>query len=243
MDILNAALNINQSHENDVLARLTTVWGENLNPEHVLEEYPRPQLKRDNYTILNGYWNYAITRTPDIPEAYDGKILVPFSPESILSGVEKQLQPEEYLWYERSIFISAEEYTSLPLACEHSPSSKRLILHFGAVDQIAHVYLNGKTVCTHSGGYLPFEADITPFLREGNNSLSVCVQDTSDTSYHTRGKQTLKRGGMFYTAQSGIWQTVWMEWVPKTYIRKLYLTPDYDKGEVHIRIPVPYTNL
>ncbi len=89
MDILNAALNINQSHENDVLARLTTVWGENLNPEHVLEEYPRPQLKRDNYTILNGYWNYAITRTPDIPEAYDGKILVPFSPESILSGVEK----------------------------------------------------------------------------------------------------------------------------------------------------------
>lgn len=88
MDILNAALNINQSHENDVLARLTTVWGENLNPEHVLEEYPRPQLKRDNYTILNGYWNYAITRTPDIPEAYDGKILVPFSPESILSGVE-----------------------------------------------------------------------------------------------------------------------------------------------------------
>ena len=94
MDILNAALNINQSHENDVLARLTTVWGENLNPEHVLEEYPRPQLKRDNYTILNGYWNYAITRTPDIPEAYDGKILVPFSPESILSGVEKQLQPD-----------------------------------------------------------------------------------------------------------------------------------------------------
>ncbi len=236
MDILNAALNINQSHENDVLARLTTVWGENLNPEHVLEEYPRPQLKRDNYTILNGYWNYAITRTPDIPEAYDGKILVPFSPESILSGVEKQLQPEEYLWYERSIFISAEEYASLPIVCGHSPSSKRLILHFGAVDQIAHVYLNGKTVCTHSGGYLPFEADITPFLREGNNSLSVCVQDTSDTSYHTRGKQTLKRGGMFYTAQSGIWQTVWMEWVPKTYIRKLYLTPDYDKGEVHIRI-------
>ena len=236
MDILDAARNINKSHENDVLARLTTVWGETLDPEHVLEEYPRPQLKRDNYTVLNGYWNYAITPTPDMPEEYDGKILVPFSPESILSGVERQLQPEEFLWYERTIFITPEEYAALPAACGNPLSSKRLILHFGAADQIAHVYLNGRTVCTHSGGYLPFEADITSFLRKGANSLSVCIQDVSDTSYYTRGKQTLKRGGMFYTAQSGIWQTVWMEWVPETYIHKLSLTPDYDKRELHIRM-------
>ena len=102
MDILNCARNINKSHETDVLARLTTVWGENLDPEHILDEYPRPQLKRDNYTILNGYWNYAITKSPALPGSYDGKILVPFSPESILSGVERQLKPDEYLWYERS---------------------------------------------------------------------------------------------------------------------------------------------
>lgn len=228
MDILDCARNINKSHENDILARLTTVWGEGLDAEHVLEEYPRPQLKRNNYTILNGYWRYAVTRSGDMPTAYDGTILVPFSPESILSGVERQLQPGEYLWYERGIFITAEDYASL--------SSQRLILHFGAVDQAASVYLNGKKVCSHLGGYLPFEADLTPFLREGCNSLSVRVKDASDASYHSRGKQTLKRGGMFYTAQSGIWQTVWMEWVPENHIQKLYLTPDYDKGELRIQI-------
>lgn len=263
MDILNCIRNINKSHENDVLARLTTVWGERLNPEHVLEEYPRPQLKRDNYTILNGYWNYAITHSSAFPASYDGKILVPFSPESLLSGVERQLQPEEYLWYERSIFLSAEEFSSLTATgqeshddcrsyddcrshddCKshnihvgHNPSAgKRLLLHFGAVDQYACVYLNGQNVCRHTGGYLPFEADITPFLKEGENSLAVCVRDVSDTSYHTRGKQTLKRGGMFYTAQSGIWQTVWMEWVPENYIQKLYLTPDFDGSSLHIRM-------
>lgn len=239
MDILNCIRNINKSHENDVLARLTTVWGERLNPEHVLEKYPRPQLKRDNYTILNGYWNYAITHSSAFPASYDGKILVPFSPESLLSGVERQLQPEEYLWYERSIFLSAEEFSSLTAAGRESHDdcrSKRLLLHFGAVDQYAHVYLNGQSVCRHTGGYLPFEADITPFLKEGENSLAVCVRDVSDTSYHTRGKQTLKRGGMFYTAQSGIWQTVWMEWVPENYIQKLYLTPDFDGSSLHIRM-------
>ncbi|MCI9110157.1 MAG: glycoside hydrolase family 2 [Lachnospiraceae bacterium] len=239
MDILNCARNINKSHETDVLARLTTVWGENLDPEHILDEYPRPQLKRDNYTILNGYWNYAITKSPALPGSYDGKILVPFSPESILSGVERQLKPDEYLWYERSIPLSADDFTALSLT-GHSgqgfSACRRLILHFGAVDQSARVYLNGKGVCSNTGGYLPFEADITPFLKEGENSLVVCVRDVSDTSYHTRGKQTLKRGGMFYTAQSGIWQTVWMEWVPANYIRKLYLTPDFDNSKLHIRM-------
>lgn len=236
MDILDCLRSINKSHENDVLARLTTVWGEGLDPEHVLEEYPRPQLKRDNYTILNGYWNYAITASSRIPSVYDGKILVPFSPESILSGVERQLKPDEYLWYERSIFISSDEYACLSADHAGSSFSKRLLLHFGAADQKASVYLNGYMVCTHIGGYLPFEADITSFLREGENSLAVCVQDVSDTSFHARGKQTLKRGGMFYTAQSGIWQTVWMELVPEHYIQKLYLTPDYDKKELHIRM-------
>ncbi len=232
MDIMDAALNINKNREDDILARLTTVWGENLSPDHVLEEYPRPQLKRDNYQILNGYWNYAITNSSAAPSAYDGRILVPFSPESILSGVERQLKPHEYLWYERNVSVTPEEYRS----------GKRLLLHFGAVDQYAVVYVNGKKVCTHMGGYLPFEADITDSIQEGDNSLTLRVWDTSDTSYHSRGKQTLKRGGMYYTAQSGIWQTVWTEWVPKAHIRKLYLTPDYDKKELEIRLLVSGRN-
>ncbi|NLL77850.1 MAG: glycoside hydrolase family 2 [Clostridiales bacterium] len=225
MDIIDAAKNINKTHEDDILNKLYTKWGEALNPEHVLEEYPRPQFKRENYTILNGYWNYAFTASSDIPAVYDGKILVPFSPESILSGVERQLKPDEYLWYERTITCDV-------------PDSQRLILHFGAVDQHATVYINGKEVCTHHGGYLPFEADITPFLHDSDNSLLVRVQDFSDTSYHARGKQTLKRGGMFYTAQSGIWQTVWMEWVPENHIRKIKITPDYDKGEVFLLLHI-----
>ena len=98
------------------------------------------------------------------------------------------------------------------------------------------MYVNNQKACSHIGGYLPFEADITAFLQVGENSLIVCVTDVSDTSYHSRGKQTLKRGGMFYTAQSGIWQTVWMEWVPETYIQKLYLTTDYDKHEINIKV-------
>lgn len=232
MDIMDAALNINKNREDDILARLTTVWGENLSPDHVLEEYPRPQLKRDNYQILNGYWNYTITNSSAAPSAYDGRILVPFSPESILSGVERQLKPHEYLWYERNVSVTPEEYRS----------GKRLLLHFGAVDQYAVVYVNGKKVCTHMGGYLPFEADITDSIQEGDNSLTLRVWDTSDTSYHSRGKQTLKRGGMYYTAQSGIWQTVWTEWVPKAHIRKLYLTPDYDKKELEIRLLVSGRN-
>ena len=253
MDIIDAALNINKTHEDDVLARLTTVWGENLDPEHVLEEYPRPQWKRGNYTVLNGYWNYAVTTSPETPSSYDGRILVPFSPESMLSGVERQLQPGEYLWYERTLTITPEEYRMLSTAhtvCQDGSrpadgTSQRLLLHFGAVDQIAAVYLNGQKICSHTGGYLPFEADITAYIKEGSNSLSLRVQDFSDTSFHSRGKQTLKRGGMFYTAQSGIWQTVWTEWVPENYIRKLYLTPNYDKMEVNLRLiassgrPVP----
>ena len=255
MDIIDAALNLNKTHEDDVLARLTTIWGENLDPEHVLEEYPRPQLKREQYIILNGYWNYAFTGSYTEPSSYDGQILVPFSPESILSGVERQLTPHEYLWYQRTISITAEEYHSL---CTHTTpasqntdaapadthsfpdngSGKRLILHFGAVDQHATVFLNGREVCAHMGGYLPFEADITSYIQEGDNSLTLRVWDSSDASYHSRGKQTLKRGGMFYTAQSGIWQTVWMEWVPEAYIRKIYLTPDYDKQEIRLRLIV-----
>lgn len=204
--------------------QLFTTWGEHLNPEQVLTEYPRPQLKRDNYMNLNGYWNYCISTEPIMPEKYDGRILVPFSPESVLSGVNRQLKPEEILWYERIVKI------------DRKPLGKRCILHFGAVDQFCEVYINHQKVMEHNGGYLPFEVEITRLLEEGVNLLSLKVTDVSETSYHSRGKQKLKRGGMFYTAQSGIWQTVWMEWVPDLYIKQLKITPLVDQKAVKLEI-------
>jgi len=211
--------------------QLYTEWGEKLDPKHVLEEYPRPQLKRDNYTILNGYWNYCITEKKTKPERFDGKILVPFSPESILSGVNRQLKPGEYLWYERQVTLQ----TYMP--------GRRCILHFGAVDQSCEVYVNKHKVAEHKGGYLPFSIDITESLRLIDNLLTVRVTDVSDTSYHSRGKQKLKRGGMYYTAQSGIWQTVWYEWVPERYITSLKITPDIDTDTVELLINLNHSNL
>ncbi len=204
--------------------QLFTVWGETLDPEAVLQEYPRPQLRRDNYTILNGYWEYAIRKDAGEPKVYDGRILVPFSPESVLSGVNRQLQPGEYLWYRRELHM------------ESLQSGRRLILHFGAVDQSCEIYLNNTKVARHQGGYLPFSVDITKDVKEGANLLVVRVEDKSDTSYHSRGKQKLLRGGMFYTAQSGIWQTVWYEWVPDTYIESIKITPRVERGEVELQI-------
>lgn len=204
--------------------QLYTEWGEALDPENVLTEYPRPQLRRDNYTILNGYWNYAITRESAKPKEFDGKILVPFSPESILSGVSRQVRPGEFLWYERSLTFK----TGKP--------GMHCILHFGAVDQSCEVYCNHTLVARHGGGYLPFSIDITKEIREGDNLLTLKVTDPSNTSYHSRGKQRLVNGGMWYTAQSGIWQTVWYEWVPDRYITCIKITPDVSKGEIELQI-------
>ena len=207
------------------MKQLYTRWGKNIDPKHVFSEYPRPLLVRGSYINLNGYWDYAFTDTFRKPEKYDGRILVPFSPEAALSGVKRQLQPEEYLWYQRTIDIEGARL-----------KGQRLILHFGAVDQACVVYVNGQNVGRHTGGYLPFELDITEYVHNGTNELTVAVKDRSDTSYHARGKQKLKAGGMFYTAQSGIWQTVWMEYVPEVYVAELEAIPDIDRGVVRIRI-------
>ncbi len=203
--------------------KLTTIWGEKLDRENVLTEYPRPQMIRDSYTILNGTWEYAFSgvgagKANTMPEA-EGEILVPFSPECDLSGVGRQLKPDEHLWYRRSISVSDDEYRSA------KRGEKRLLIHFGAVDQVAVIYVNGNEEMTHTGGFLPFSVDVTHAIRPGQNELVVRVRDFSDTSYHARGKQKLKRGGMFYTAQSGIWQTVWYEWVPEAYIT--YISTEY----------------
>lgn len=224
MNLIDAAKSVIRSHEEDKLIPLTTVFGEALDANNVLPEYPRPQLVRDSYTNLNGMWDYAITSTDKVPENFPGQILVPFSPEATLSGVCRQLQPGEYLWYRRL----------LPIDSAALSDGKRVILHFGAVDSHAQVMINGHMAVAHEGGYLPFEADITPFLLAENNILLVRVQDFSDTMSHSRGKQTLKRGGIFYTAQSGIWQSVWMEYVSPCYIQKMQTICDYDSRKVNV---------
>ncbi|MBQ4559815.1 MAG: glycoside hydrolase family 2 [Tyzzerella sp.] len=230
MRIKDALANIHKEHVDDTLIPLYTPWGENLDKSNVWQEYPRPQMQREHYQMLHGEWDYAIVpKSEEYEFESQGKILVPFSPETLLSGVERQLKPNEYLWYRKILTFTEEE-------CQRKEKKERCILHFDAVDQQATVYVNGIELCRHYGGYLPFEVDITDYVSEEACVLQVRVQDESDTSYHTRGKQTLKRGGMFYTAQSGIWQSVWYEWVPENYVKRMKITPDYDKATVTIKL-------
>lgn len=224
MNFKDALKSIIKPHEDDIFTPLTTVFSENLDKEHVWPEYPRPQMVRDSYINLNGSWDYAITGTAVPPTVFQGSILIPFSPEAPLSGVNRHLQSEEYLWYR----------TALPVNYAALYSGKHLILHFGAVDYLSELYINGQSVLTHEGGYLPFEADITPYLFPENNILLLKVQDFTEVKSQARGKQTLKRGGIFYTAQSGIWQSVWMEWVNPSYIKDLKIQTDYDSRKVSV---------
>ena len=201
---------------------MKTVWGEQLNQNAVLQEYPRPQLRRKSYVNLNGSWDYAITDNDAYPSKFDGKILVPFSPEAELSGVNRTLLPGQTLWYRRTLDLTQEK-------------GKRLLIHFGAIDQRAMVYCNGHLVCKHVGGYTAFAADVTDALAE-ENELVVQVRDDTDACQLSRGKQKTKRGGIWYTPQSGIWQTVWAEWVPENYIRALKITPDLENSRVHWKV-------
>lgn len=210
--------------------QLSTEWGKNLDREAILQEYPRPTLRRDSYMNLNGEWDYAISEKDDFPNEYDGKILVPFSPETLLSGVERQLQPEEYLYYRRMIDLTEEFCGGINQKKGH------LLLHFGAVDQECLIYVNHNFAGAHVGGYLPFTLNITRYVSLGENEIQVVVKDKTDESFHSRGKQKLEAGGMFYTAQSGIWQTVWMEYVPDLYIRELKIQPMYDEKKLRIKI-------
>lgn len=205
------------------MKQLKTEYSGRITAQTALSDYPRPSLVRFSYLNLNGMWQYAITHNSAIPQHFDGHILVPFSPECSLSGVMRQLKPGQFLWYMRTLSVAKPQ------------PGKRFLLHFGAVDQEAVVYINRIQAGSHQGGYLPFTLDITDLLQSGDNELIVRVTDQSDTSWHSRGKQSLKPGGMFYTAQSGIWQTVWAEVVPANYIQGIFYFADYDNSCLHMK--------
>lgn len=203
--------------------KLYTRWGKDLDPKNVLQEYPRPQLQRDSYINLNGEWNYAIYPKAEEFEGYQGKIVVPFSPECLLSGVGKVVTPTDKIYYRRTFNV------------EKSFIKDKTIIHFGASDYRTKVWLNDVSFGRHSGGFMPFSVDISSAIKEGENEIRIEVTDPTDTRYISRGKQSLNSGGIWYTPQSGIWQTVWMESVDKVYIEKLKIIPDIDNNVINIK--------
>jgi hypothetical protein len=209
-------------------APLMTKWGKKVTPENAWPEYPRPQLVRKNWQNLNGLWDYAITtQQAGRPENWDGTILVPFCPESALSGVGKSVGSSKALWYRKTFTVPAEW------------KGKRLLLHFGAVDWATTVEVNNKGVGNHKGGFDPFSFDITDALKDGENVIIMRTWDPTDAAAQPRGKQVSKPGGIWYTPVSGIWQTVWLEPVADdAYVKSLRVTPDVDKGEVEFIVDV-----
>ncbi|MDR2974434.1 MAG: hypothetical protein LBV00_06940, partial [Propionibacteriaceae bacterium] len=202
------------------LTPLLTRWGESLDRDCPLNEYPRPQMRRDQWECLNGPWLYAIRPVkPQSDAEWEGEIVVPFSPESLLSGVGRQLLPGQTLWYHREVTW-----------VECLPGQRRL-LHFGAVDQRCQVWVNGALVGSHVGGYWPFVLDVTAETQAGVNVIELAVQDDSDAGIEAYGKQKLRRGGIWYTAQSGVWQTVWSELVPEVHIVELVVEPRLGRSD------------
>ena len=245
LDIRRVLASAPKKHTEETLNSLTTVWGEALDASNVLPEHPRPRMQRDKYAMLNGVWEYAIAPVDgevdaetlaqqEIPSRWDGQIVVPFSPEAPLSGVGRTVRPNELLWYKRKI--------DLPKLAD----DQRFILHFDAVDWMCACFVNDKLVGTHTGGYLPFSFDITDLLGSAavgesagevataedavpgtsTAELVLCVWDPSDTGSQLRGKQRLLRGDIWYTAQSGIWQSVWYEVVSAAHLESLTLKGD-----------------
>lgn len=206
---------------------LLTEWGQQVKPETAWQEYPRPALAREQWTNLNGLWNYALTpqTEPSAPSRWDGEILVPFAMESALSGVKKRVAKDQALWYRRSFPAPALRDT------------QRLLLHFEAVDYQSTVWINGTRVGSHTGGNLPFSLDITGALQSGDNTLTVRVTDATDTfgAYQLHGKQVTDPQGIWYTPVTGIWQTVWLETVPAVHITRAKITPSIS-GQVKIEL-------
>lgn len=204
-----------------VEGKISTDWAGKVNPANAHAEYPRPQLVRANWTNLNGLWEYAISSSQ--PSAYAGKILVPFAIESALSGVGKTVGKDNTLWYKKTFAVPSDA------------KNKNLLLHFGAVDWRCEVFVNGKSAGRHEGGYDPFSFDITSLLTKSKQQeIVVSVWDPSDEGPQPRGKQVKTPKSIWYTPVTGIWQTVWLESVPKSYIESTRQVPDIDKGSVSI---------
>lgn len=207
--------------KNAVYKTLTTPYFANMDKASPWNIYPRPQLIRDSFFSLNGSWDFEITNSEKIPENYTEKILVPFPPESFLSGIERRIPKKSCLVY-RKHFVLPEGFVK-----------KSVVLHFGAVDQLCKVYLNGIFIGENAGGYIPFSFDITSSLNEKNNELVVIAKDDLSKKY-PYGKQKNKRGGMWYTPVSGIWQTVWIESLPEKPILSIKIEQSDENAKITI---------
>ena len=209
-----------------VPGRITTPWADSVNPGNVLPEYPRPQMQRNNWQNLNGLWQFTILSKSGnevIPASFNGNILVPFAIESALSGVEKTVGKDSLLWYNRTFNIPKNR------------KGKRILLHFGAVDWRSDIYVNGLKAGSHEGGYDPFTIDITNELKNGTNQeLAIRVWDPTDDGPQPHGKQVVHPEGIWYTSVTGIWQTVWLETVPETYIVSTRQTPNLDDQNITV---------
>src|SRR5690606_27727747 len=203
--------------------KIKTKWAEQIDPANVLPEYPRPIMERPDWKNLNGLWDYGIRALGNsAPQKYDGKILVPFAVESSLSGVMKEVGSSKEVWYETSFNIP------------EGWNGKNILLHFGAVDWKADIWLNDVKIGSHTGGYAPFSFDITPFLNGASQKLVVKVWDPGSDGPQPRGKQVNKPEGIWYTPVTGIWQTVWLEPVAPKHITGLRTVPDVDGAIVNL---------
>ncbi|MEO8110466.1 MAG: sugar-binding domain-containing protein [Ginsengibacter sp.] len=210
--------------------KIISPWADSVNPEKVLPDYPRPLMQRNDWQNLNGLWQYSIVPVSgdqSIPNVFQGNILVPFAVESALSGVGKTVGKDSILWYQTTI---------------NTPSklkNKKVLLHFGAVDWRSEIYINGNKIASHEGGYDPFTIDITNALNKGSKQrLAVRVWDPTDEGPQPHGKQVVNPRGIWYTPVTGIWQTVWMETVPDTYIAYIKQTPDLDNKTLTVNTSV-----
>src|SRR5690606_28668982 len=206
--------------------KITTPWASEMDPENVLQVYPRPQMVREKWQNLNGLWDYSILpASSSRPSSFDGRILVPYAIESALSGVGKRVGQDSILWYRTSFQLTGRG------------QDDRVLLHFGAVDWETTVFVNGQEAGSHKGGYDPFSIDITTLVNgSGSNSqeLVIKVWDPTSDGPQPRGKQINDPHGIWYTPVTGIWQTVWLEYVPETYLSSIKITPNVDQSLVNV---------
>lgn len=209
--------------------KIKTRWAAEVDPSNVLPEYPRPQLVRDAWCNLNGLWEFSVTPVGAAePTEYSERILVPFAVESSLSGIQRPVTENDCLWYKRTFEVPA------------GWKGRDVLLHFGAVDWRADVYVNDRLVGRHEGGFTPFSFDITPYLAgKGAQKLVVCVWDPTDKGCQPVGKQAHKPRGIWYTAVSGIWQTVWLEPVSDNHISGVKSIPDLDGNNIAVTVSAP----